>query len=168
MTTRGVSSVRELHDVYAGPLYVFAVRRLGDQQAAEEVVQDTLVRAWRSADRYDETRGPVAAWLFAIARNLVIDRARRRAARPDEVELAAAVPDGDGELERMLETWQVAEALAGLSSAHRDAIVACHYRGDTIAQAADALGVPPGTVKSRLYYGLRALRLRLEEMGVVA
>lgn len=164
--TRGVQSVRELHDVYAGPLYVFAVRRLGDQQAAEEVVQDTLVRAWRSADRYDESRGPVAAWLFAIARNLVIDRTRRRAARPDEVRLTA-VPSDAGEIDRMLETWQVAEALAGLSTAHRDAIVACHYRGDTIAQAADRLGVPPGTVKSRLYYGLRALRLRLEEMGVV-
>jgi RNA polymerase sigma-70 factor (ECF subfamily) len=67
----------------------------------------------------------------------------------------------------MLETWQVADALAGLSTTHREAILACHYRGLTIAEAATMLGVPDGTVKSRLYYGLRALRLRLEEMGVV-
>jgi RNA polymerase sigma-70 factor (ECF subfamily) len=167
MTTRGVQSIRALHDVYAGPLYVFAYRRLGDTQAAEEVVQDTLVRAWRSADRYDAARGPVAAWLFAIARNLVIDHERRRDSRPDTVALPAAVPEPGGEIDRMLETWQVADALAGLSTTHREAILACHYRGLTIAEAAAMLGVPDGTVKSRLYYGLRALRLRLEEMGVV-
>jgi RNA polymerase sigma-70 factor (ECF subfamily) len=166
MGTRGVDSVRALHDVYAGPLYVFAVRRLGDRQAAEEVVQDTLVRAWRARDRYDADRGPVAPWLFTIARNLIVDRLRRRDARPESVALPPIAESTD-EIDRMLETWQVADALAGLSLAHRDAILACHYRGHTIGEAAALLGVPPGTVKSRLYYGLRALRLRLEEMGVV-
>lgn len=167
MSSRGIHSVRALHDVYAGPLYVFAYRRLGDTQAAEEVVQDTLLRAWRAADRYDADRGPVAAWLFTIARNLVIDHERRRESRPKLVELPTAVPEPAGEIERMLETWQVAEALAGLSAAHREVILTCHYRGHTIAEAAAMLGVPDGTVKSRLYYALRALRLRLEEMGVV-
>jgi RNA polymerase sigma-70 factor (ECF subfamily) len=166
MGTGGVDSVRALHDGYAGPLYVFAVRRLGDAQAAEEVVQDTLVRAWRARDRYDASRGPVAAWLFAIARNLVIDRTRRRDARPDEQQLPV-VADPVDDIDRMLEAWQVADALAGLSRAHREAIFACHYRGHTVSEAAGLLGVPEGTVKSRLYYGLRALRLRLEEMGVV-
>jgi len=167
MTTKGIQSVRALHDVYAGPLYVFAYRRLKDGQAAEEVVQDTLLRAWRSADRYDPERGPVAAWLFAIARNLVIDHERRRESRPETVALPAAVPEPGGEIERMLETWQVVDALAGLSAPHREVILTCHYRGHTVAEAAAMLGVPDGTVKSRLYYGLRALRLRLEEMGVV-
>jgi RNA polymerase sigma-70 factor (ECF subfamily) len=167
MTAKGVQSVRALHDVYAGPLYVFAYRRLGDTQAAEEIVQDTLVRAWRSADRYDASRGPVAAWLFAIARNLVIDHERRRDTQPVTVELPAVVPEPSSEIDRMLETWQVADALAGLSNTHREVILACHYRGHTIAEAAALLGVPDGTVKSRMYYGLRALRLRLEEMGVV-
>lgn len=166
MAARGVDSVRALHDVYAGPLYVFAVRRLGDTQAAEEVVQDTLVRAWRARDRYDADRGPVSAWLFAIARNLVIDRARRRDARPDAVPLPTLAEPVD-EIDRMLETWQVAEALAGLSVSHREVILACHYRGHTVGEAASLLGVPAGTVKSRLHYGLRALRLKLEEMGVV-
>jgi RNA polymerase sigma-70 factor (ECF subfamily) len=167
MTGKGIQSVRALHDVYAGPLYVFAYRRLGDKQAAEEVVQDTLLRAWRSADRYDADRGPVAAWLFAIARNLVIDHERRRNSRPRTVTLPTAVPEPTGEIERMLETWQVADALAGLSAPHREVILSCHYRGHTITETAAVLGVPEGTVKSRLYYALRALRLRLEEMGVV-
>lgn len=167
MTAKGVQSVRALHDIYAGPLYVFAYRRLGDTQAAEEIVQDTLLRAWRSADRYDANRGSVAAWLFAIARNLVIDHERRRDHQPDTVALPAMVPEPSGEIDRMLETWQVADALAGLSNTHREVILACHYRGHTIAETAALLGVPDGTVKSRLYYGLRALRLRLEEMGVM-
>ncbi len=167
MTAKAVQSVRALHDVYGGPLYVFAYRRLHDKQAAEEVVQDTLVRAWRSADTYDAARGPVAAWLFGIARNLVIDHLRRRAAQPDTVRLPSGMSDPVIEVDRMLETWQVADALAGLSSTHREAILACHYRGYTVSEAAALLEVPDGTVKSRLYYGLRALRLRLEEMGVV-
>ena len=167
MTAEAVQSVRALHDVYGGPLYVFAYRRLGDKQAAEEVVQDTLVRAWRAADSYDAERGPVAAWLFGIARNLVRDRLRRRASGPETVRLPTTVPEPAGEVDRMLETWQVADALAGLSPPHREAILACHYRGYPVAEAATLLGVPEGTVKSRLYYGLRALRLRLEEMGVV-
>jgi len=167
VTARAVQSVRALHDVYGGPLYVFAYRRLHDKQAAEEVVQDTLVRAWRSADTYDAARGPVAAWLFGIARNLVIDHLRRRAAQPDTVRLPSGMSDPAIEVDRMLETWQVADALAGLSSTHREAILACHYRGYTVSEAAALLEVPDGTVKSRLYYGLRALRLRLEEMGVV-
>jgi len=167
VTAEAVQSVRALHDVYGGPLYVFAYRRLGDKQAAEEVVQDTLVRAWRSAASYDAARGPVAAWLFGIARNLVIDHLRRRAAQPATVRLPTSVPEPAVEVDRMLETWQVADALAGLSQSHRDAILACHYRGYTVTEAAALLGVPDGTVKSRLYYGLRALRLRLEEMGVV-
>lgn len=167
MATTGLESVRALHDVYAGPLYVFAYRRLRDTQAAEEVVQDTLVRAWRARDRYDEDRGPVSAWLFAIARNLIIDHVRSRDARPEQSVLPAGLTEPVNEIDRMLETWQVADALSGLSVAHREAIVACHYRGHTVAEAAALLGVPDGTIKSRLYYGLRALRLRLEEMGVV-
>ncbi|CAN5915044.1 sigma-70 family RNA polymerase sigma factor [soil metagenome] len=167
MGTPELGSVRTLHDVYAGPLYVFAYRRLRDPQAAEEVVQDTLVRAWRARDRYDAQRGPVAAWLFTIARNLVIDRVRHIAARPEPSTLPAGLVEPVDEIDRMLETWQIADALSGLSVAHREAILACHYRGHTVTEAAALLGVPDGTVKSRLYYGLRALRLRLEEMGVV-
>lgn len=170
-------SLAALHDRWAGPLHAFARRRLGSREAAEEIVQDTLLRAWRNADSFDPTKGSEATWLFTIARNLVIDRLRRRDVRPvaaegddDDLERVAdrvRPVDGDFEVDRMLETWQVADAMADLSDKHRDAILLCHYRGHSVAEAASLLDVPPGTVKSRVYYGLRALRLRLQEQGVM-
>jgi RNA polymerase sigma-70 factor, ECF subfamily len=162
-------SIRELHDAFAGPLFVFALRSLGDPQTAEEIVQDTLVRAWQAADRYDPARGSLAAWLFTIARNLMTDRRRRAAARPQVVASVdlVAPPSTDGEVDRALEAWQMASALGGLSEEHRTVVVEAYYGGRTVAEIAARLGIPAGTVKSRLFYGLRALRLRLEEMGVV-
>ena len=163
-----VPSVAELKQRFAGPLFLYALRRLGDRQAAEEVVQDTLVAAWRHAGRYDPERGSMAGWLFTIARNLAVDHDRRRSARPrlaGPVEEAA--PASSAEVDRALEAWQIAAALAELSAEHREAIVEVHYLGYPVREAAARLGVPEGTVKSRLYYGLRALRLKLEEMGVV-
>ena len=166
--TDRVRSIEQLHADWSGALFLYAWRRLGDVGAAEEVVQDTLVRAWRHADRFDPARGSIAAWLFGIARNATTDRLRRRGARPREV---AEVTEDDGPLtdadvDRALEAWQLAEALQGLAVDHRDAIVEVHYLGYTVREVARRHGVPVGTVKSRLYYGLRALRLRLEEMGV--
>jgi RNA polymerase sigma-70 factor, ECF subfamily len=161
--------VEGLHDRFGGGLLLFAYRSLGDWQAAQEVVQDTLVRAWRSAERYDPDRAALGTWLYAIARNLVIDQQRRRAARPQvlEAEPDTIVDDSPAALDRALEAWQVAEALQALSSDHRAAILETYYRGLSVAEAAERLGIPPGTVKSRVYYGLRSLRLVLEERGVV-
>lgn len=163
-----ITSIEQLYEDFGGPLYLFAWRRLGDREAAEETVQDTLLRAWRHAQRFDPARGSLPTWLFAIARNVATDRQRRWGARPREVGPVeeADVPLTDGEVDRALEAWQLAEALHGLSSEHREAIVDVHYLGFTVREVADRLGVPEGTVKSRIYYGLRALRLRLEEMGV--
>lgn len=168
----GIGSIEQLHDAYAGALYLYAWRRLGDPGAAEEAVQDTLVRAWRHVHQFDPARGSVAAWLFGIARHVTIDRHRRQSVRPTLVAATAddqAGADGDlteAEVERTLEAWQLAEALHDLSREHREAILEVHYLGYTVREAADRHGLPVGTVKSRLYYGLRALRLRLEEMGV--
>ncbi len=128
------------------------------------------MRAWRAMDRFDGGRGSGRAWLFAIARNLVVDDHRRRVARPSTPvpgDRLDARPDGDTQLDRVLELWQVAEALRQLTPAHREAIVEIHLRGASVAETAQRLGVPPGTVKSRVYYGLKALRLALEESGVV-
>jgi RNA polymerase sigma-70 factor (ECF subfamily) len=112
----------------------------------------------------------VSTWLFAMARNRVIDRMRRRAVRPEVVvDLTdRALAHDDLELDRVLEAWQLAEGLSALSDDHRAAIVEVYYRGRSVAEAAAELGIPEGTVKSRVYYGLKALRLRLEEMGVVS
>lgn len=168
--TPDVTSVTAMHERFAGPLFVFALRALGDRGAAEEVVQDTLVSAWRHADRYDPERGAVSTWLFAMARNRVVDRMRRRAVRPEVVvDLTdRALAQDDLDLDRVLEAWQLAEGLSALSGDHRAAIVEVYYRGRSVAEAAAELGIPEGTVKSRVYYGLKALRLRLEEMGVVS
>lgn len=167
---RVVPGIERLHARYAGPLYLFLLRRLGDAEAAEEAVQDTLLRAWRASDRFDPARGSLDSWVFAIARNAATDRLRARAVRPWDDPVRAPEADeviDDAVVDRALEAWQLAAALARLSPEHRDAIVAVHYLGYPLADAAAELGVPVGTVKSRLSYGLRALRLALEEQGVV-
>jgi RNA polymerase sigma-70 factor, ECF subfamily len=163
--------VRSIHDEYAGALFMFAYRALGSREAAEDVVQETLVRAWKAADSFDPERGSVSTWLFAIARNVIIDLRRRRRARPREVapvegDAGATAADASA-LDRALEAWQVADALRRLTPEHREVILEAYYRDRSVAETAERLQIPPGTVKSRLYYGLRNLRLALEEMGVV-
>jgi RNA polymerase sigma-70 factor, ECF subfamily len=163
--------IRSIHDEYAGALFMFAYRGLGNREAAEDAVQETLVRAWSAADSFDPERGSVSTWLFAIARNVIIDLRRRQQARPREV----APVEGDGgllaadssALDRALEAWQVADALQRLTPEHREVILEAYYRDRSVAEMAERLQIPAGTVKSRLYYGLRNLRLALEEMGVV-
>lgn len=164
--------VRRVHDTHGRGLYLYAYRALGDNGAAEEILQDTLVRAWRNVERFDPERGSLEAWLFAIARNLIIDHERRRARRPQTAASLDTVEDREttadpGTIDRALEAWQVAEALRQLTPEHREVIIESYYRGSPVADAARRLDIPPGTVKSRLYYGLRALRVVLEEMGVI-
>lgn len=169
LATSPERAVRTLYSRYGGPLLAYAQRATGSRDVAEDILQETLLRAWRHADRYDADRGSLETWLFTIARNLVIDHHRRRAARPRGV---AQIEDHepvetDEALDRAVEAWQVGGALRRLSEDHRAAIVETYYRGASIAQAAERLGVPEGTVKSRLHYGLRNLRLALEEIGVI-
>jgi RNA polymerase sigma-70 factor (ECF subfamily) len=155
-----------LYDEHGGPLLGYILRLTGgDRQQAEDVVQETLLRAWRHPEAL--TGRPVRPWLFTVARNLVVDAHRARQARPPEAGEAslAALPAVD-EIDRALESWTVAEALADLSPQHRAVLVETYYRGRSVAEAAVALGVPPGTVKSRTYYALRALKLALEERGL--
>jgi RNA polymerase sigma-70 factor, ECF subfamily len=141
----------------------------GDRQLAEDVVQETLFRAWRSAVKVDASVPPVRAWLYTVARRLVVDEHRRRAARPREVGDAALefVTRADG-VEDRLRSLVIAEALASLSEPHRLVLAEIYFRGNTAKRAAEVLGLPIGTVKSRSSYALRALRLALEERGVTA
>ena len=162
--------LRLLYEQHAGALLSYALRLTGgDRGRAEDVVQETLLRAWRHPQALDPERGPVRSWLFTVARNVAVDAYRARRARVDEVgdEALAVVPAAD-ELDQALDRWLIADALATLSPDHRTVIVETYFRGRSVAEAAAVLGIPPGTVKSRTFYALRALRLALEERGVTS
>jgi RNA polymerase sigma-70 factor (ECF subfamily) len=161
--------LRALQDEHGDALFAHAVRLTGgDRQRAEDLVQETLLRAWRRPEALDPQRGTVRSWLFTTARNLAIDAWRRRAARIGEVvtDMIPEPPPHPDEADRAIEAWTVAEALGRLSAEHREVLVECFYQGRSVAEAAARLGLPPGTVKSRTHYALRSLRVALDEMGV--
>jgi RNA polymerase sigma-70 factor (ECF subfamily) len=162
--------LRAAYAAHGEELYRAARRLCGDGAIAEEVVQETFVRAWRAADRYDERLGSLRTWLFGIMRNLVIDQARAAAVRPrraggsaDERDLPEAF-DAD-EIDKAIVGWQVEEAMRRLTPDHQAVLTEVHLRSRPVAEVAAELGVPAGTVKSRVYYGLRALRVALDELG---
>ena len=162
--------MRQLHDEHAAALWGFCLRLTGqDRAGAEDVVQETLLRAWRHFDVLDDSRGSVRSWLFTVARNIVIDEWRTKRAQNERA--VAEVPDVPGqadETDGLLLSWVVAEAVTKLSPDHRAVLLECYYRGAPVAEAAHRLGIPEGTVKSRTHYALRALKLALEELGVSA
>jgi RNA polymerase sigma-70 factor, ECF subfamily len=159
------TSLRAAYAAHGGELYRFALRSLGDTGAAEEAVQETFVRAWRAGQRFDPSLGSLRTWLFAIARNVVIDIGRARSVRPPLAGGDGAEPAAEDPVDRVMVAWQVEEALRRISDDHRVAIIETYYRGRPHAEVAADLRIPEGTLRSRIFYGLKALRLALEEMG---
>lgn len=160
-------AMRALYRLYGGELYGFTLNALGDRGAAEEIVQEVFLRAWRHADSYDPERAAVRTWLYQIARNAIIDSRRRAAVRPGLPQHEhAGDPEGGATLEQAMLGWQVAAALERLTPEHRQMIRMAQFRGLTMREIAAHTGLPLGTVKSRTWYALRSLRLVLEEMGV--
>lgn len=159
--------LRELHDEHAGALWRYVVRLTGDRAMADDVVQETLLKAWRRPAVLDQSQQSARAWLFTVARNLVIDD-RRSAHHQHELptETLPDRPAAGTEPEAVLDAWLVSDALAELTAEHRAVLVHAYYGGRSIAEIARELDIPEGTVKSRLHYGLRALRLALQERGV--
>jgi len=160
-------AARELYRTYSDEIYGFALRRLRDRGAAEEVVQDVFTRAWRHAGEFDPQRSSLRTWLYGIARNAVIDHERRRARRPPAA--PAEAPEAaslDEPIERAVLRWQVELALGRLRSEHREVVALAHVQGLSVREIAARLGLAEGTVKSRTYYALQSLRLALEELGV--
>ena len=161
-------AMRALYRLYGGELYGFSLNALGDRGAAEEIVQEVFLRAWRHAGQYDPARAGVRTWLYQITRHAIIDARRRAAVRPA---LSPHEPKGEpeaaGTLEQAMLGWQVAAALERLTPEHRQMIRMAQFRGLTMREIAEHTGLPLGTVKSRTWYALRSLRLVLEEMGVV-
>lgn len=156
--------IRALYAEHGRSLLAYATRLTGDRAAAEDVVQETLLRAWKHADDLTSGHGSIRGWLLTVARNLVTDRARARAVRPAEVaDVVDRPPVEVDHSDSVVNTMVVMEALDRVSPEHREVLVQLYYRGRTVSEAAKELGVPPGTVKSRSYYALRALRAVLAE-----
>ena len=160
--------LRAVHDEHGQPLlrYVLRLTR-GDMPFAEDVVQESLLRLWRKPEVLAQPPENVRKWLYTVARNLVIDD--RRSARytrelQSEYLPEQASPDAIGPA---FDKWILSDALLSLSPEHRSAIVRAYYLGQTVADIAQQEGIPEGTVKSRLHYALRALRIALQERGVV-
>ncbi|MFF0515552.1 sigma-70 family RNA polymerase sigma factor [Streptomyces sp. NPDC004250] len=164
--------VQAAYDLYGGELFGFAFKALDDRQLAEDVVQEIFVRAWKSPRGFDPGQGSMRTWLFAIARNAVVDAIRRRKVREgtgysswDAVSESSSAFDP---VDQLLERIQLGEALERLSPQHREAVVEVYFGGRTCAELGEELGVPASTMRSRLYYGVRSLRLILEENGWLA
>jgi RNA polymerase sigma-70 factor, ECF subfamily len=164
--SHGEDLVRSLYAEHGKSLLAYATRLTNDRAAAEDVVQETLLRAWKHAEALTKGRGSVRGWLLTVARNIVTDWYRAKTARAAEVggqdQYAPAHRD---HAEEVVDSMAVLDAMERLSQEHRDVLVQLYYQGRTVGETADALGVPPGTVKSRSYYALRALRVDMSETG---
>jgi len=148
---------------YARPLFGLALRRLGDRMAAEEAVQETFASLWRSARTYKPERGPGAPWLYAVARNAIVDRARNKSEPAAEVPETASPELGPADrAEASYVAWRVHRALEDLPRSERDVLELAYWGGLSQSEVADFLGIPLGTVKTRTRAGLGRLATVLE------
>ncbi|MDR7325901.1 MULTISPECIES: sigma-70 family RNA polymerase sigma factor [Catenuloplanes] len=153
--------MRRIHEAHAAPVLRFLMRlTLGDQDLAEDLLQETMLRAWRNLDALPKEIERVAPWLYTVARNVAIDAARARRARPPEVAVAdiTRLPQPGDAVDGLVSGHIVRQALARLSPEHRAVLIEVYFRGSSTAEAAARLGIPEGTVKSRAYYAVRSMR----------
>ncbi|GHJ41725.1 sigma-70 family RNA polymerase sigma factor [Streptomyces sp. TS71-3] len=151
--------IRALYAEHGKALLAYTTRLTGDRPAAEDVVQETLIRAWRHPEVISNPRGSVRGWLMTVARNIVTDRYRAKAARPTEVAESESTPPVQRDhADSVVESMVLMDALDKLSPEHRDVLVEIYYLGRTVPETAGRLGIPEGTVKSRAHYALKALR----------
>jgi RNA polymerase sigma-70 factor (ECF subfamily) len=147
-------------ELHGAALMRFALKlTLGDKQRAEDIVQETMVRAWRHPEVVGSGRRAIRSWLFTVTRRVAIDMWRARS-RTDEVidDQQADLADPAEPIEQVITALDIRAALSKLTLEHRQVIVEMYCHGRSVAEIADALHIPAGTVKSRAYYGLRQLR----------
>lgn len=152
------ADLRAAYRTHGGEIFRLALRQLGDRGLAEEVTQDVFVRAWRHRRRHDSRKGSLRTWLFAIARNRIIDAARRRGVRPPVASVEHAVDPGHDPLQLLDRQLALRQALDLLPTDLRTALVEVHLKGRPSADVAADLGIAAGTVRSRVHHGLKALR----------
>jgi RNA polymerase sigma-70 factor (ECF subfamily) len=166
VSTDEAEALRALSEAHSAAVWRYVVHLTADPTGADDIVQETMLRAWRTPKILAQPPESTRSWMFTVARHLVIDEHRsarkRHEISTDEVPERAQRDRTDALFEALL----VEEALGTLGYEHRAVIVHSYYGGRSIAETAAELGIPEGTVKSRLHYGLRALRLVLQEKGV--
>jgi RNA polymerase sigma-70 factor, ECF subfamily len=163
------AAIRELYASHAQALRRYVERFCPDPASADDIVQETFIRAWRHLPQLSSVDRPVRPWLFRVARNLLIDADRAARSRPSTVRAQATAEEGrdDTGLNRVLDQQIMADALHQLSPAHRAVLVETFYRGRTLAKVARELGIPDSTARSRLHYALQALRRQLEDSEAI-
>ena len=157
----------ELYERYGRRVYGLGLRLLRDPTQAEELVQETFVRLWQTAGRYDAAQGAVASWVWMLARGVAIDMQRRAAVRPRASRGDAGhEPVAADEIDRVVLGLDVRQALEDLSPSHREVLALGYDEGLTQREIAARLDIPLGTVKTRTYHALRALKDRLGRAGI--
>jgi RNA polymerase sigma-70 factor, ECF subfamily len=162
------AAIRQLYSHYGSALHGYVEQFCPDRASADDIVQETFIRAWRHLPQLSADDRPVRPWLFRVARNLLTDANRAARARPVTVQaqLAGEVPADPG-LDDVLDRQLVSDALQHLSPAHQSVLVETFYRGGTMATVARELGIPHGTARSRLHYAPDALRQQLQEHDAI-
>jgi RNA polymerase sigma-70 factor (ECF subfamily) len=159
----GDDFMRALYENYKPQLEAYVFRLTRDAHWAEDIVQAALIRAWRARQSLTEDDAATRSWLFTVAYRIFIDEYRARSRRPVTMtgqDIAKPGP-GHDDADRLAWSVTLAQAMAALSEAHRQAIMHVYYQSRTADEAASLLGISPGTVKSRVHYALLALRKEL-------
>jgi RNA polymerase sigma-70 factor (ECF subfamily) len=154
-----------LYERYGRRLFRFGVQHLRDQGLAEEMVQETFVRLWRNAGRFDAEKSGVGTYLYVIARSVAADIRKRPSSRPLMPVEDADVPPVPDSVDKILDSMVIREAIDTLGPAHAGVIRLAQEEGLTQQQIAERLGLPLGTVKTRTFHGMRNLRAALIERG---
>lgn len=160
--------LRALHDEHAHALWSYVVGLTNrDRGRAQDVVQETFFRAWRNPAVLERTGGSGRSWLITVAKRIVVDEWRSASRRPEVVTDQVPEQTVEDTAQQTVDRQLVLTALRTLSTEHRQVLLECYFRGASVAEAAETLGLAPGTIKSRTHYALHALRQAIDELGGV-